>query len=223
MGKRLEAIASYVLTVMAVVIGGTLVYRTFFARPVGFEEAVPAMVEDWREGATASRIPYAGSGSEPVEILVVADLECPACRAFHANLKSVLQSRGKDVQVAYVHYPLSYHRSAMAAARGADCARTQGRFREWVDAIYSEQDSLGHRSWGRLAMDAGIADTAAIAECAGRTDTTRAIAAGLDFGTKVGVKGTPTILVNGWRLPRPPSAAQLDSIITRVQQGKALD
>lgn len=223
MGQKLDTIASHVMTVMAVVIGGTLVYRTFFAKPQGFVAEAPAMIKDWKASSGASRVPYTGHGGEPVEIVVVADLECPACRSFHAALQNVLHTRSKDVQVTYVHYPLPYHRSALAAARGADCARQAGRFKEWVDVMYAEQDSLGLKSWGRFARDAGITDTSAIVACVGRVDTAAVIRAGLDYGAHVGVQGTPTILVNGWRLTHPPSASALDSIVTLVQQGKALN
>jgi protein-disulfide isomerase len=108
----------------------------------------------------------------------------------------------------------------MPAARAAECAERVGRFSEWIDAVYRKQDSLGVKSWGSYAHDAGIADSSMIAACARDTVPVPNILAGLAYGDSVGVTGTPTILVNGWRLPQPPSKARLSEIIELTLKGE---
>ncbi|PYO86675.1 MAG: hypothetical protein DMD66_12955 [Gemmatimonadetes bacterium] len=113
-------------------------------------------------------IPEGGSDSAPVAIVEFTDLECPACRGFQRTVSDILHERPSDVRVVYVPHPLSYHRFALGAAQGAECAADVDALGKWLDVVFSKQDSLGLKSWGAYAAEAGIRDTARIAECAKR-------------------------------------------------------
>lgn len=151
---------------------------------------------------------------------MLSDLECPGCGAFHTTLVDVLGERAHDVRALFVSLPLEYHRFALPAARAAECAEEVGRFRSWIDVVYDNQDSLGLKSWASYGADAGIVDTLRIGKCAASGGTTRRIQAGLDFGSRISFDGTPTVLINGWRFPAPPSKAQLTAAIDAVLAGK---
>lgn len=56
-------------------------------------------------------------------------------------------------------------RFALPAARGSECAANPGRFAEYVTAVFRKQDSLGLRTWGAFAEDAGVPDARASDEC----------------------------------------------------------
>lgn len=112
------------------------------------------------------------------------------------------------------------HRFAMGAARGAECAEKVGKFGEWVDLVYSKQDSLGLKSWGAFALEAGISDTATISRCATDPAPVTRIEAGRAFGDRLHVRGTPTVIVNGWLLPYTPSEEELEKMIEEFAKGK---
>jgi protein-disulfide isomerase len=40
------------------------------------------------------------------------------------------------------------------------------------------------------------------------------------LGAKLDVQGTPTIVINGWKLGHPPSEADLDQMVQRVLAGE---
>jgi protein-disulfide isomerase len=121
----------------------------------------------------------------------------------------------------FVHYPLSQHRFAMAAARAVECAEAEGHFADLVAAIYEKQDSLGLRSWGSYAKEAGIADTTRIVKCASSSSRVSRIEQGIAYGNRLGVQFTPTIVVNGWRLGGTPSKTELIRIIEAIAGGHA--
>ncbi|MYA18294.1 MAG: thioredoxin domain-containing protein [Gammaproteobacteria bacterium] len=153
-------------------------------------------------------------GQPPVEVVVFMDSECPFCALFHETVEAIA-SDTLPIRVFYVNHPLDYHEHATAAARAADCAHELGSFREWIGVVYRNQESLGLASWGELATVAGVRDTALIAQCAQDEGTVRdeRIATALRLGQQLGVEGTPTVLVNGWRYGIPPSESQLRTTI----------
>jgi hypothetical protein len=145
------------------------------------------------------------------------DLECPFCAAFHEMVATAIPD-SLPVRIFYVNNPLDYHEHSTSAARAADCAHELGFFREWVSAVYRYQEYLGAMSWGELAAEAGIRDTTRIARCARQGNDRRdeRIQAALNLGRELGVEGTPTVLVNGWRYETPPSASQLGDMIAEM-------
>ena len=212
-----DRVVSVVLTACAITIAGSVVYRTFSGPQPATSDGPPELVAEWTDAlAVGTRV---GPLNAPVTIVEIADLECPVCRTFHTTVTEVLREYPKDVAVVHVMYPLSYHKHAMPAARAAECANSVGKFAAWLDVVYAKQDSLGLKSWGSFAHEAGIADTTMIADCARNPVSVPRIEAARAYGDKIGVKGTPTILVNGWMLSSPPSKANLDRAIAAVLKG----
>lgn len=120
----------------------------------------------------------------------------------------------------YVPFPLAQHRFAASAARGAECAAQHQRLDAWLDVVYRKQDSLGLKSWGAFAAEAGLTDTAVIARCASSPARVARIDAGRAWGQALDVTGTPTVIVNGWRLPGTPTDAELHRIVDELLAGR---
>ncbi|HET7631931.1 MAG TPA: thioredoxin domain-containing protein [Gemmatimonadaceae bacterium] len=168
-------------------------------------------VQDWRDGLRSGI--RDGPATAPVTIMELADLECPACLAFQPTVNRIRKQYPNQVAVVWVNFPLPYHRFAMGAARAAECAAALGSFGLWRDAVFEQQDSLGLKSWGTFAVAAGIADTGTIAQCARDPAPVAAIQAGRDFGTNIGLTGTPTVIINGWRFRSTPNPAELKAAV----------
>jgi protein-disulfide isomerase len=221
MNKRLESGLSFVLTLAAVVMAAGIVKREFFSETAVAATAAAtsaSFVDNWRDALPVG-VSLADSKA-PIKIVEFSDLECPSCRSFHHVLGEVLKERRGTVDAVFVHFPLSQHRFARPAARAAECAAVDGSFARFVGAIYDKQDSLGLRSWGAFARDAGIQDTARIAKCASASGKVARIDDGLAFGNKIGALFTPTVMINGWRLGTVPSKEELNRIIEALVQGK---
>ena len=217
----MESSVTVLLGIAALAIAASAVRRTFFpppAAPAPSGGTRPEFLSSWKEALPIGiRI---GDSTAPVTIVEFADLECPACRGFHPVLRSVMKAHPHDVSAVYVSYPLPMHRFALGAARAAECAYRYGRFREWVDVVYDKQDSLGLKSWGSYAREAGLFDTAAISNCAKDPVPVPRIQAGRAFGGKIHVTGTPTVIVNGWRFPYTPGEEELTKVVEAIAKGR---
>jgi protein-disulfide isomerase len=108
----------------------------------------------------------------------------------------------------------------MPAARAAECAALQGRFAEFRNATFSQQDSLGVKQWSIIAIDAGVADTATFNRCLAKDTSMPRITAGLTLGRTHGVRGTPTVIVNGWPFRATPTLPELKSVIDQLLRGE---
>ena len=138
------------------------------------------------------------SDSALVTVTEYADLECPACRSAHSTLvKPLIAKYGTQIRYDFRHFPLSsIHRYAMESAEASECAADQGKFWEFVDLTYENQDELSSealRDWaGELGLDAELFD-----RCVESHVKRKAIQASYDEGRAKGVQGTPTFYVNG--------------------------
>ncbi len=222
MRRALQSAGTFGLAMLAVVLVAEAMLYERSAQPAStYEWSAPEAVVGW-ERVLPATTRLAGLRRAPVRIVVLADLECPACRRFHAWAKEVVGRRPAEAQLLHVHYPLDYHEAARPAALGAECALSSegnGGFRRWVDAVYHGQDSLVHRDWARYAVDAGLRDPRGIVECIQAAADTSRIAAGIAFGNALPVEWSPTVLVEGWRFHRSPNIEELDSAIDAILAG----
>lgn len=161
-----------------------------------------------------------GPANAPVQVIELADFECPGCRAFYHAWSAATTRFGDSIALTYVHFPLTYHRFAMRTATAAECANAQGRFADMYALLFSKQDSIGLKSIEAFARDAHVTDSIAFRTCLSQPDTLPAVRRGLALGKTLSLRATPTILVNGLQLARPPSAGQLMTMIERKLAGR---
>lgn len=222
MTTRLETSVSVLIAISALAVATSVVYRTFISAAATAPEAsAPALVKDWQESLDVAR--WIGRPDAKVRLLVFTDFQCPFCREFHRAFNQLPPSRAADVAIAYVDYPLSQHRFATAAAHAAGCADHQDRYREYANALFDAQDSLETAGWVGLARRAGVLDTSAFSDCLRQPVDTLRLARSRAHGLRARVNGTPTVLVNGWRLAAPPSASGLDSLVAHLLAGGSVN
>ena len=161
-----------------------------------------------------------GSPDAAVQLIEFADFECPFCATLHETLRVVRQHHPMQVSVSFMHFPIAGHRFALPAARVAECAGEQGRFEAIYDHLFDEQDSFGLKPWSDYATEAGIPDLAAFEVCIKKADPIPRVEEGERLGAEFDVKGTPTVIINGWKLGHPPAEKELDQMVQRILAGK---
>lgn len=222
MRSRLDVVSSIVLATCAVIMTSGFMYRNFGPGRTGPRSGVqaPVFVQEWRQLEQLGR--SIGSSQAPLRIVEFGDFECPACRAFHREFSAARETLRGDVALSFVHYPLEYHRFAGLAARAAECAAAQGRFEEMHNALYEGQDSLGLKPWTGYARDANLSNLPLFEGCIALRDSLDRVVDGRAAGEAVGVLGTPTLLINGWRVSRPPRSGDLIRMAHEIRQGKPI-
>jgi protein-disulfide isomerase len=206
MPPRFEGFATGVLVLAAVSVAAASVHREFGSsgsQTVGATAMTPpAFVKDWQDLIKVGTL--IGDSAAPVKIIEFSDIECPGCKMFFERTNALPISLRSKVAVVFVHFPLSMHRFATPAARAAECARAEDKFAPVLAMLFQGQDSLGLKSWISYASDAGIRDTARFATCVASSESVPLIEAGRAVGNKLGINGTPTVIINGWRYSSPP-------------------
>ena len=194
------------VAVCAIAVSSTLAWREFGGgrplAPAPAPQRRPTYTKGWEEVATSGI--RTGRIDAKIQIVEFADFECPFCKRFNSQLRLLTARFPDQISVVFVHFPISGHRFALAAGRAAECALAQGRFAQMRDALYDKQDSLGLKSWTSYALAAGVTDTSSVARCAAAANRVERIERGLALGSKFGVRGTPTVIVNGWNFQGPP-------------------
>lgn len=194
----------------AVVTTALAAYRTL--RPAA-PRVAPAVVEidGWKQYAKAGQ--RLGPTDAPAVIVAFSDFECPFCKTAAQTLRAIRDKYGDRVALVYRHFPLEKrHPLARTAAIASECASRQARFEAFHDALFAE-DSLVADHWGELAAMAGIADTVAFNACL--VDPVAAATVDKDVlaGSQLGIEGTPTILVNQYRVMAGAPGHVIDSLV----------
>jgi len=140
-----------------------------------------------------------------------SDFECPFCAKFVAEgfpqIKEKLLARD-DVRFEFHHFPLiTIHQNAFAAAEASECVAADKPDDFWVfhDALFENGQAWSKLKdpnpyFARLAKDLGF-DDKSVKKCL--DDRTFAISiddAYKQAGGVLGIRGTPTIFVNGFKI-----------------------
>ena len=207
-------VATVVMFLCVVFVTGMVIRRQFFeARPAsgGFGLVVP--VDGW--DAVSSGGHRVGSADAPVTVVEFSDFQCPACREWATGARDMLRRRFPDeVALVFRHWPLERHDWAYEAARASECAAEQGFFEAVRATLFSQQDSIGRKSFRDFATEAGVPDVERFAACASESGPVEAIEADIEAVRGIRGRGTPTIVINGSYYPAIGSdSARLDSLV----------
>ena len=150
--------------------------------------------------------PYArGTDTARVTLEEFSDFQCPACGGLEPGLRRVMQDyEGRGVRLIFRNYPLQMHKYAFLAARAAEAAGQQGKFWEMHDLIYDNQKEWSEAMEPRVQFDSyatrlGL-DVQRFKADTERPDVAERIKADMLRGNSLGVKGTPTVYLNGREL-----------------------
>jgi protein-disulfide isomerase len=214
-----ETTLTGLIAASALVIAGILVRRELGRSEAPSDRAQSLSPVRFAESIAAARIPL-GGGSGAVQITEFIDFECPFCRRLDSTLRRFDSLYPGAVSRWIVHYPIPSHRFALPAARAAECAAEQEAFAEMHRVLFAKQDSLGLKSWGSYAAEAGVRDTVRLLTCIAEPNGLPRIEAGRAAGEREGVSATPTVIVNQWRLGRPPTEDELALMVADARAGR---
>lgn len=160
--------------------------------------------------------PARGEPGAILEIVEFSDFQCPYCAAALPVLDSLFARHPEDVRLVFRHFPLPAHDRAEIAARASVEADRQDAFWAYHDLLFGHQDRLTDADLLGYADSLGLnAEQFAAALAAGapgeRVDQDVAL------GRSLGVTGTPTFFVNGYRLVGTPPLWVLEEALKAFQ------
>jgi protein-disulfide isomerase len=123
-------------------------------------------------------------------------------------LDQVLENNPDDVKIVFKNFPLRSHKFALKAATAALAAGSEGKFWEFHDELYKNHNRLSDQKIREIALALGF-DQAAFEKKMNDPQIASQIRQDIRDGARAGVRGTPTIFINGRRLKnRSPQGFQ---------------
>lgn len=166
----------------------------------------------------------AGQGAQ-VEIVEFSDFECPACKNKWPLIEQVLEQQGRAVRHGMVSFPLTMiHPWAFRSANAAWCVARQNAesLIPLKEVFYSLQREMEVAQVTPTAVDfvAGHGlDEAAFLACYLRNPSIDAVHRQMTLGNTIGVRATPTYVVNGW-IVQVPGEPWFSDMVARLVAGE---
>jgi len=180
----------------------------FFARA---SEPKLRQIPEWRDYAAVGR--RIGPPTALVTIVDFSDFQCPYCLRAWEDLRQMREQYPEKIALVFRHFPLPMHRLAADAARASECAGQQGAFESYQQALFSSQGLIESRSFAEFALTAGISNTNLFEVCMDDRATLTTVERDEAAGKKLGVVGTPTLLINDLELIGYPGSDELRGMI----------
>ena len=144
-----------------------------------------------------------GDANAPVRVDEFSDFQCPSCGNFARRVLPQLEEKyvktGK-IKFAYNHFAFLGDESTRAA-EASECASDQGKFWEYTETLFNNQagENLGAFSDAKLegfAQQLGL-NMDQYKACMTDRRHLEKIQRSTQYGQAQGVRGTPTLFVNG--------------------------
>ncbi len=140
--------------------------------------------------------PSRGPETAPVVVVEFADFECPFCQKMAPELDHMWEARKDKVRFVYKFLPLTMHPHGEVAARAAIAAEMQGKFWPMHEKLFANGKHLEDADLDGYARELGL-DLQRFRADMQKPAVTERIENDKKLADTLGVKGTPTIFVDG--------------------------
>jgi protein-disulfide isomerase len=190
-----------------------------------------ADARDLYQQATPKRL---GDDAAPVKIVVFSDFMCPGCGAFALSERPRIMPWVEAGQAQYISYDyvLGSFPHSFLASRAARCAAEQPLagsedgtgYWPYHDLLYQRRDSYAGQSQRDVVgtfigygQEIGL-DTRAFEQCVRSDRYADTVSANRMVGDQLGVRGTPTVLVNNRRVVGSHIREMGDEVIRMLRE-----
>ena len=148
-----------------------------------------------------------GNPDAPITIVEFSDFQCPFCYQAYWTIKNVLAKYGDAVKLSYRDMPLAGAQAdPNGTAAAARCAGEQGKYWEYHDLLFENQDYIGQQEFREFAADVNL-EMPEFESCLESGKFSASIQEDFEEGLRLGITGTPFFFINGLpvngALPQP--------------------
>ncbi len=163
-----------------------------------------------------------GPQDAPVTLEEFGDFECPPCGLLHPVLKTMEKEFGPRLRVIFREFPLApTHPHALVAARSAEAAGLQGKFWEMHDLLFENQRTWHEESDARPTFEGYAKKVGLDLERFRRDVSSQVVEQRIFLDGKrahaLGVKGTPSVFLNGREVPFESLAPEKLRVLINVE------
>jgi protein-disulfide isomerase len=158
-----------------------------------------------------------GSPGAPLQLIEYGDYECPDCLQLYPIIDQLRERFGVTMLFVFRHFPLfTVHRHASVAAQAAEAAGSQGKFWQMHDQLYRNQNRLETPDLTHYALRLGL-DVYRFEHDLGAGTYLKRVESDFKSGQASGVKGTPTLFINGVRYQGEPTLEAMSEALRKVE------
>lgn len=179
-----------------------------------------ATADDGYVGYRLNReVPGAGTAT------LYTDYQCPYCAKAEPKFEEAAKKLDGVLNVTVRHMPLNMHVNAVPAALAVEAAEAQGKHLEMANKLFttqndwkgiSERDKL-RTLFNDYAKELGL-NTEEFDKVLLASDTVKPIQRDYDHAVKIGVKGTPTFVVNDKVVEGLDSSSSVDDLVSTFKR-----
>jgi protein-disulfide isomerase len=179
-----------------------------------------AVLDEIKDNPTAfiRNSPITGAANKSIVLFEFSDFQCPFCAQAHDTLKSFMAKHGDRVTLVYKHLPLANaHPQAVPAAFSAWAAQQQGKFWQYHDALFVNQDRLGEELYQEIARNLNL-DLQQFERDRDSAGARMALREDLQLAEALAIGGTPFLVMNGEIIPGAVELAEFEQVLEKVSQ-----
>ncbi len=189
------------------------------ANPSGSATA-SATADDGYVGYLLNReVPGAGTAT------LYTDYQCPYCAKAEPKFEEAAKKLDGVLNVTVRHMPLNMHANAVPAALAVEAAEAQGKHLEMANKLFATQNdwkSIKERDklrtlFNDYAKELGL-NTEEFDKALVASDTVKPIQRDYEHAVKIGVKGTPTFVVNDKVVEGLDSSSSVDDLVSTFKR-----
>ncbi|HRK08815.1 MAG TPA: vitamin K epoxide reductase family protein [Pseudobdellovibrionaceae bacterium] len=231
LGPPFTQLISLVAAGLAIGFVGDQMFEDSYNKGPQSQEFLTAVVSDWQRAPTIEVADYGplamGPSREAARLTIVefADFRCGHCRTAAGPLKSFARAN-TDVRFEFYTWPLDgecntsigqNNGASCLLARVAWCGEKLGQkgwaIQEQIFSRFENWRTLDNVKSGikELAESTGLNPTE-LETCSSSPESREAIVKHAGLGTTLGLRGTPTIFINGRQLMAEPTIPVLNAI-----------
>jgi len=198
--RSATAAAALSTAVVSLIVG----YPAYWVRGM-----VPPSSAAMHAGVTDRGEPWIGAEHPDVTIVEYSDYQCPHCRRAHQEVRKAVAENPSCLRLVHCQFPLDQtcnptvsrkmHERACDLACMAGCAAEQGKFWEANDFLFDCEDA--ESLTGESFAEALSLDRDALGQCLASERVRAAVQRDIEQAVSLGVRGTPTFVVEGRLFP----------------------
>lgn len=167
----------------------------------------------------AGSAPSLGNPDAPVTIVEFGDFQCPFCgRFFQTTEKQIIEQYVKTGKARFVYRDFAFlGPESEWAANAAECANEQGKFWQYHDYLYNNQQGENQGAFSKdnlksFARSLGL-NAQQFDSCLDGDKYVEIVRRDTEEGRSAGVSGTPGTFVNGRLIQGAVPFAQFQAVI----------
>lgn len=189
------------------------------AAPSGSATASATADDDYVGYRLNREVPGAGTAT------LYTDYQCPYCAKAEPKFEEAAKKLDGVLNVTVRHMPLNMHVNAVPAALAVEAAEAQGKHLEMANKLFatqndwkgiSERDKL-RTLFNDYAKELGL-NTEEFDKALVASDTVKPIQRDYEHAIKIGVKGTPTFVVNDKVVEGLDSSSSVDDLVSTFKR-----